>query len=401
MFVPIANTPRDYAWGSTTAIAGLLGTRAVRSAGGGTVAGRPPRVARAHPLARSRRRHGTLADWVAGRRGIRRSRRTATAVPAQAPRRRRPALAAGAPVAGAGRDGFERENAAGIPLDAADRNYKDAFHKPELIFALSDDLRRALRLPPGGRRRPPMSTRCSPSLACRRRLARRSQTSGRRSTARTPTSSEPWSARCSATTCSALVRGGDGRRGIGRSHPARSTRCGCSPSTTRATRASWSSLLINRVTLRAGEVLYLPAGNIHAYLRGFGVELMAASDNVLRGGLTPKHIDVPELLSVLDFTPLPVPYLEPERPACRRRALPPGRARLRARPRRARRRRAGRSFACPGRRSRSRRRDASTLAGASGTDRPAPGRRRVHHSGRGAARRHRGAANSSSRPRRL
>lgn len=52
---------------------------------------------------------------------------------------------------------------------------------------------------------------------------------------------------------------------------------------------------------------------MHAYLRGFGVELMAASDNVLRGGLTPKHVDVPELLSVLDFEPLPVPYLQPTR----------------------------------------------------------------------------------------
>ena len=72
------------------------------------------------------------------------------------------------------------------------------------------------------------------------------------------------------------------------------------------------SLLLNRVSLKRGEVLYLPAGNIHAYLSGFGVELMAASDNVLRGGLTPKHIDVDELLDVLDFTPLPVPYLLPE-----------------------------------------------------------------------------------------
>lgn len=69
------------------------------------------------------------------------------------------------------------------------------------------------------------------------------------------------------------------------------------------------SLLLNRVTLARGDVLYLPAGNIHAYLEGLGVELMAASDNVLRGGLTPKHIDVPELLGVLDFTPGPVPYL--------------------------------------------------------------------------------------------
>jgi mannose-6-phosphate isomerase len=64
--------------------------------------------------------------------------------------------------------------------------------------------------------------------------------------------------------------------------------------------------------LHPGEALYLPAGNIHAYLDGLGIELMAASDNVLRGGLTSKHVDVPELLAVLDFTPGPVPYLRPE-----------------------------------------------------------------------------------------
>jgi mannose-6-phosphate isomerase len=76
-----------------------------------------------------------------------------------------------------------------------------------------------------------------------------------------------------------------------------------------------TSLLLNRVTLRRGEALYLPAGNIHAYLEGLGIELMAASDNVLRGGLTPKHVDVPELLDVLEFQALPVPYLEPEHAA--------------------------------------------------------------------------------------
>jgi mannose-6-phosphate isomerase len=72
------------------------------------------------------------------------------------------------------------------------------------------------------------------------------------------------------------------------------------------------SLLLNRVRLRRGESLYLAAGNIHAYLSGLGIELMAASDNVLRGGLTPKHIDVSELLEVLDFTPIAPPRLEPE-----------------------------------------------------------------------------------------
>ena len=75
------------------------------------------------------------------------------------------------------------------------------------------------------------------------------------------------------------------------------------------------SLMLNLTTLSPGEVLYLPAGNIHAYIDGTGVELMAASDNVLRGGLTPKHIDVPELLRVLDFRPTPVPYLAPLSPA--------------------------------------------------------------------------------------
>jgi mannose-6-phosphate isomerase len=72
------------------------------------------------------------------------------------------------------------------------------------------------------------------------------------------------------------------------------------------------SLLLHRVTLRRGEALYLPAGNIHAYLHGLGVELMASSDNVLRGGLTRKHIDIAELMRVLHFTPLPVPYLPAE-----------------------------------------------------------------------------------------
>lgn len=64
-----------------------------------------------------------------------------------------------------------------------------------------------------------------------------------------------------------------------------------------------AAMLLNRITLAEGEAIYLPAGNLHAYLHGIGFEVMANSDNVLRGGLTPKHVDVPELLRVLDFTP--------------------------------------------------------------------------------------------------
>lgn len=67
------------------------------------------------------------------------------------------------------------------------------------------------------------------------------------------------------------------------------------------------SLLLNYVELRPGEALFLPAGNIHAYLSGLGVEVMASSNNVLRGGLTVKPIDVEELLAVADFSELANP----------------------------------------------------------------------------------------------
>jgi mannose-6-phosphate isomerase len=65
-----------------------------------------------------------------------------------------------------------------------------------------------------------------------------------------------------------------------------------------------AAMLLNRVSLSPGQAIFLPAGNLHAYLHGVGMEVMANSDNVLRGGLTPKHVDVPELLRVLDFAPV-------------------------------------------------------------------------------------------------
>lgn len=71
------------------------------------------------------------------------------------------------------------------------------------------------------------------------------------------------------------------------------------------------ALLMNHVVLRRGEGVFLKAGLLHAYISGLGVEIMAASDNVLRGGLTPKRIDVPELLSILDTTTGEVPVLRP------------------------------------------------------------------------------------------
>ena len=64
-----------------------------------------------------------------------------------------------------------------------------------------------------------------------------------------------------------------------------------------------AALLMNRMGFGRFQGLFLPAGNLHAYLHGIGVEIMANSDNVMRGGLTPKHVDVSELLAILDFTP--------------------------------------------------------------------------------------------------
>ncbi|MEV4352682.1 mannose-6-phosphate isomerase, class I [Actinoplanes sp. NPDC049596] len=72
------------------------------------------------------------------------------------------------------------------------------------------------------------------------------------------------------------------------------------------------ALLLNHVRLEPGEAIWMPAGNLHAYLKGAGIELMAASDNVLRGGLTPKRVDVAELLNVLRFEVLDDPILHAE-----------------------------------------------------------------------------------------
>ncbi|RZS33928.1 mannose-6-phosphate isomerase type 1 [Herbihabitans rhizosphaerae] len=73
-----------------------------------------------------------------------------------------------------------------------------------------------------------------------------------------------------------------------------------------------AALLLNRLVLRPNEAIYLPAGNLHAYLDGTAVEILANSDNTLRGGLTPKHVDVPELLRVLDFACGDMPILTGE-----------------------------------------------------------------------------------------
>lgn len=74
-----------------------------------------------------------------------------------------------------------------------------------------------------------------------------------------------------------------------------------------------AALLLNYVELAPGDALFLGAGRLHAYLSGLGVEIMANSDNVLRGGLTPKHVDVPQLVRILDFSTLADPRIDVDR----------------------------------------------------------------------------------------
>ena len=95
--------------------------------------------------------------------------------------------------------------------------------------------------------------------------------------------------------------------------PSSARACGCSPQPPPlvdrypADPGVLVTLLLNHVVLAAGEAMFIDAGVIHAYTSGFGVEIMAASDNVLRAGLTPKHVDIPELLEIANFTPIPPP----------------------------------------------------------------------------------------------
>lgn len=289
MFVGITNSPRDYAWGSRSAIAELFG----RPASGapeaelwlGAHPGSPARVI--EPGAADGA--ATLIDVLDGARLPFLLKILAAASPLSLQAH---------PTMAQAKAGFERENALGIALDDPTRNYKDAFHKPELIYALSDRFDALCGFRPVARTRELLGSLGDAAGPLLDRLIDDS-------------SLEPvfeW-----------LISRGEGidelvpsivAASANRDEPAFATVVELS-SAYPGDPGIVISLLLNRVTLSRGEVLYLPAGNIHAYLDGLGVELMAASDNVLRGGLTPKHIDVPELLAVLDFTPVPVPYLHP------------------------------------------------------------------------------------------
>ena len=298
MLVPLTNTPRDYAWGSTDLIARLEGREPTGRPEAEVWLGDHP----GNPAVTADGR--TLDAWLAEEAG-------AAGAPAKLTFLMK-LLAAGSPLSiqahpskEQAEAGFAREEQAGIPRDAGHRTYRDDNHKPELIVAVSDEF-----LALAGLR----------ALADTRRLLELLGPTGAVLSARLDDADA--GASLSAVIAwllsgeaqdevDALIRAAlDAPRGAGFdaeldlvAHLAQAY-----PSDPGVIVA----MLMNLVSLAPGEGLYVPAGVLHAYVAGLGVELMAASDNVLRGGLTPKHIDVGELVSVLTPSPGPAPRVEAE-----------------------------------------------------------------------------------------
>ena len=194
--------------------------------------------------------------------------------------------------------GFARENAAGIPLSAAERNYKDANHKPELVYALTP-----FQAMNGFRELPEIVSLLEPVAGAHPQIAHFLENA-----------SEAALAKLFATLLS--LKDESKTRALGVLKSALNAREG-EPWQTIKTIANdypddnglFSPLLLNVITLQPGEAMFLFAETPHAYLKGVALEVMANSDNVLRAGLTPKFIDIPELLANLKFEAKPAATL--------------------------------------------------------------------------------------------
>ncbi|WP_341975295.1 mannose-6-phosphate isomerase, class I [Microbacterium sp. LWO13-1.2] len=289
MLLSLTNVPRDYSWGSPTLLAGLEG-RAPSGAPEAEV------WFGDHP--------GDPADVAGGG--------TLDAVTGGTLPYLLKLLAAGGPLSiqvhptiEQARDGWARE--AGLAPDDPHRNYRDDNHKPELIVALSERFE-AL----SGLRSVAETLRMLDALGDARGVASlRARLDGTGDVLRgaigwllADATQGEVDEIIAATRTAAHAGAGEWEPvlravvGVADAFPG-------DPGVVVA-------LLMNHVVLCRGEGIFLRAGLLHAYLGGLGVEIMAASDNVLRGGLTPKHIDVPELLSILDTTTDAVPVLRPD-----------------------------------------------------------------------------------------
>ncbi|MCB8908302.1 MULTISPECIES: mannose-6-phosphate isomerase, class I [unclassified Streptomyces] len=297
----LVNTVRPYAWGSTTAIPELLGVAPTGEPQAEMWMG-------AHPGAPSRTDRGSLNALIDADPVRELGERSVDKFGPRLPFLLK-VLAAGAPLSlqahpdlAQAQAGYAAEEAAGIPIDAPHRTYKDANHKPELICALTPfeglcgfrapaeaaDLLAALGV---DSLKPYVDLlHAHPEEAALREVL----------TALLTADPEEMAHTVAEATAAADRLGGE--------HAPYASLAHHYPSDPGVIAA----MLLNRITLQPGEALYLGAGVPHAYLSGLGVEIMANSDNVLRCGLTPKHIDVPELLRVVRFEPTDPAVLRPE-----------------------------------------------------------------------------------------
>jgi mannose-6-phosphate isomerase len=196
------------------------------------------------------------------------------------------------------RRGFAREQALGLALSAPNRNYKDPNHKPELICALTP-FRALCGFRPFAETKAWLNAL---NLAALRALSASTLPKTVEHIMTLPPEGARHLVDAIAFACrTSPVRGFEKESAVianlALAYPGDVGVLG--------------AMLLNFVELQPTEALALGAGNLHAYLDGTGIELMANSDNVLRGGLTNKHIDVPELMSVLDFTEGPATKLRP------------------------------------------------------------------------------------------
>lgn len=205
------------------------------------------------------------------------------------------------------REGFAAEEAANVPHDAAHRRYKDPLPKPEILMALTPFTALAgLRSPKDVCRELEDSTHMTSSAVLRPILK----------TVTEAAESDSWESvftkllHREVETPSADFVAAVEELAEDADHPA---------SITKRLHELYPNdpgiiiaFCMNLVHIESGQGLYIPAGIVHSYVSGLGLEVMAASDNVLRAGLTAKYVDVDELLSLADLRPAPAPVVTPE-----------------------------------------------------------------------------------------
>jgi mannose-6-phosphate isomerase len=296
------NPVRPYAWGSVTEIPRLLGVAPT---------GRPQAELwmGAHPAAPSRLRaggslSGRITDDPAGELSAPVLRRFGPRLPflMKIIAAERPLSLQAHPNRDQARAGYSDEQQRGVPLDSPERSYVDPNHKPELVRALT-----------------PFEALCGfreipATLELLSALSGRAPVLGKYAEA---LRARPDSHGLREVVTGLLTVPADRRKRLVES-VVQACAAGSSPEERTVVELGTAypgdpgvviALLLNRLSLAPGEALFLAAGNMHSYLRGTAVEVMASSDNVLRGGLTAKHVDVPELLRILDVTAGPPPVL--------------------------------------------------------------------------------------------